>query len=996
MENPERGTKTNIPLGGEYQVFINFRGCDVRRGFANTLYYFLNDAGICIFMDDAEIRAGEIIGGKLMQAIDNSKLYIPIFSSKYASSHWCLIELAKMMENISTSKRGDVNKKVMLPIFYDVEPAELKLEPEEHKLPRQSYRDAISDLEEKKVNQEKKFSFADVDRWRRALREAGAYEGLKLRDHEGDGDLSKAVVGAVLDWLHLRQRRVPKFVVGMEGPIAAINNLLDIGSDDVRLIGICGMSGIGTRILVTTKDESSLDIKGLMPRINQSKGLTPRIYQLHQLGSEDALQIFSRHAFDVNSPPVDYYTLSEKLVSTMGGLPLAVEAIGELLYHFRNDKQRWQKMMMELSSKPHDDVLGKLQITYDALTSTQQDIFLDIACFFINEDKTKPVLMWDDGTFSTDIAPDLLIKRCMIRILDNNEFWMHEQFIALGRAIAKKERTRLWDRDDILCQFYSEEDKSSVQALCFRQPLGSQMTVTAEQIKRFPNLRFLRLTNVNLRGDFAGCLSKLKWLDLAYYTSDDNNQPFMPTNLHLENVVVLQTWRYNWTEDAVKSLIKESKRLKVLIIEHCRSTHETTTFPECSVLEELRFLQCCYLKTISCSIGKLWCLTYLDFENCAALERLPEQIGKLKKLQHLSLRHCKSLRELPKSVLELESLTKLDLYGCSKIQELPELPKSLITLRLESQSLQSVPDVSNLIDLVELLLSDFFDWIGQSTIIRPCNLPCIGRLSKLKKLKLCLFEARAISTEWDSLSLLEELYLSGLDLQMLKLPANLRYLRLQHIEVKQLELDGLPSSLKMLQNPDLSCCAQPQKIQFISMFEALKEFCVFHCISLKKISGLSNLKNLISLKIGLCKNLQFVEGTDELERLEKLEIFHCESMEKIIDASISRIPKECRIMIRSCGQLPSTGPWPESITWECYREMILNAQTQVSDAAIKATSFETGDPPLEQQDDGEYDYGADYSSAGGSVVFSRASTSSFRGQQQREGGRQEAKVNRRQ
>ncbi|KAF8018670.1 hypothetical protein BT93_H3538 [Corymbia citriodora subsp. variegata] len=67
-------------------------------------------------------------------------------------------------------------------------------------------------------------------------------------------------------------------------------------------------------------------------------------------------------------------------------------------------------------------------------------------------------------------------------------------------------------------------------------------------------------------------------------------------------------------------------------------------------------------------------------------------------------------------------------------------------------------------------------------------------------------------------------------------------------------------------------------------------------------------------------------------------------------------------MIRSCRQLPSTGPWPKSITWECYREMILNAQTQASDAAIKATSFETGDPPLEQQDDGEYDDGGDYNS----------------------------------
>ncbi|XP_039161744.1 TIR-only protein-like [Eucalyptus grandis] len=184
MANSETGTRTNILSGGEYQVFLNFRGCDIRRGFADTLYHFLDSAQIRIFMDDAEIGAGEIIGDKLMQAINDSKLYIPIFSPRYASSHWCLIELARMMENISISKE-DENKKVILPIFYDVEPEELKLKPEEHNLQRPSYHDAILNLEEKKVNQEKKFSTEDVDRWRKALREVDGSKGFKLKDHLG-------------------------------------------------------------------------------------------------------------------------------------------------------------------------------------------------------------------------------------------------------------------------------------------------------------------------------------------------------------------------------------------------------------------------------------------------------------------------------------------------------------------------------------------------------------------------------------------------------------------------------------------------------------------------------------------------------------------------------------------------------------------------------------------------------------------------------------------
>lgn len=70
---------------------------------ADILYTSLIDAGIRAYRDNEELHTGEEIGLVLLQAIEQSKILIPIFSKGYANSKWCLMELVQMVECINIS-----------------------------------------------------------------------------------------------------------------------------------------------------------------------------------------------------------------------------------------------------------------------------------------------------------------------------------------------------------------------------------------------------------------------------------------------------------------------------------------------------------------------------------------------------------------------------------------------------------------------------------------------------------------------------------------------------------------------------------------------------------------------------------------------------------------------------------------------------------------------------------------------------------------------------
>ena len=103
----------------KYDVFLSFRGEDTRKSFTNHLRTTLLQRGIKTFMDD-QLRRGEQIFPALLKAIGESRFSIIVFSENYASSSWCLDELAKIVNCIN------VMGHVALPVFYNVDPSHVR------------------------------------------------------------------------------------------------------------------------------------------------------------------------------------------------------------------------------------------------------------------------------------------------------------------------------------------------------------------------------------------------------------------------------------------------------------------------------------------------------------------------------------------------------------------------------------------------------------------------------------------------------------------------------------------------------------------------------------------------------------------------------------------------------------------------------------------------------------------------------------------------------
>ncbi|KAL3721368.1 hypothetical protein ACJRO7_033799 [Eucalyptus globulus] len=976
-DSSSAGGDVSETLGAEFEVFLSFRGPDTGLTFTDCLYHSMVRAWIRVFRDAEEIRIGEEIGGELLRAINSSKIYMPIFSRNYASSAWCLRELAYMLE----CWRNRTSEKMIIPIFYDVDPDDVKLK-------TGLYFEALE-------RHGDKFGCDQVQRWKEALIEVARIKGWHLRD-QGHGKIINLIIDEVLTKLMKGKRNLPDHIVGFHDHVEAIINILDEGSRDIVCLVIHGMGGIGkttlagivfnqisnqfhgcsflsnirefadggkivelqkkllseilhlksievydfrmginmikerfrekkvlvvlddvdkhdqlmklagncdwfgpgSRIIITTRDINFLPIE---EEENQENDVF-YIYEMRELDPCHALQLFSKHAFKRDSPPADYIDVSHEIVTKAGGLPLALEVIGSSLCYKR--KPIWKETLKKLDIVPKQEVLNKLKISYDMLEDDQREIFLDIACYFIGEEAIYPYYMWKASEYYPKCAILVLTRMSLIKIVDDDRLWMHNQLRDLGREIVRQEdvkmpenRSRLWLPKNALDVVQNRKGTNNVVALKLT-PVFEEHSFTSEGFSKLPNLRLLELEGVGFVGDFRNIFSKVAWLSWRFCPPE-----FRPTNLCFNNLAVLKLSNSDISEDwAGWGPCLANKNLKVIHLTKCTALRRIPDFSNCLNLKILVIKDCTHLLVVDSSISKLELLKYLEVsgyspwipEVCEEkdldlfavssvlgglkslstlkIERmhvreLHRSIGELVGLKCLSLVGCRMLRKLPNSIGNLRSLLELDLDDTGII-ELPDSIGDLKMLKKMSLAMTRLEELPNSIGGLESLLELVLD---QTHIL---ELPAsIEKLKRLELLHLSWSQIRELSRGIWMLVNLEELDARGCQNLEGEIPSEIRELSfLRMLDLSWTKVRRLPTAMKQLS------CLHQLFLQGCDELEWLPELppslttLEFSSESSRTIPDLSNLINLVRLDIfrGTYQSSEFTKGNPKIEWIQSL------------------------------------------------------------------------------------------------------------------------------
>ncbi|XP_024004565.1 disease resistance protein TAO1 isoform X16 [Eutrema salsugineum] len=895
-----------------HDVFPSFRGEDVRRSFLSHIQKEFERKGITPFNDNG-IKRGKSIGPELIRAIRGSKIAIILISKNYASSSWCLDELVEIM------KCEEELGQTVLAIFYKVDPSDVK------KLT--GYFGEVF----KKTCADK--SKEDIRRWRQALEKVAKIAGYHSINWDDEANMIETIAKDVSNKL-INNAPSSDFdgFVGMRAHMENMKPLLLLGSNEVRMIGIWGPSGIGKSTIarVLFWEHSSqfqfsvfmADIKRRYPRLGCSEYST----QL-QLQEEFLSSIFNQKDIKIHHLGVVQDRLKDKRVLVvlddvdhLDQLYAVAKATGWFGPGSRIIITTQDKGLLNAHGINHVYKVG----------FPRYNEALEIFCMYAFGQKAPydgfEKLAWEVTRLAGSLPLGLKVMGSYLKGRPEEEWWKELPRLRTSldgdiESVLEFSYNALLAEDKelflyIACFFNNVPMEKVETHLANHFPSVSQgLKVLAERslisittsyngltpedvcmhdlLARFgreivrrqslydPGQRQF-LVNVQdickvLKNDTLGS-ERVVGLQLDYDEIEDELIISEGSFERMSGLQFLRTTRGDRYKHSSPNYLP--RKVKLLHCGHSLMTCLPSNFNTDSLVE---------LNMPHSKLEKLWDgiktiknLKWMDLSRSSNLKELPD-LSTATNLRVLKLQNCSGLVKLPSSIGNATKLLKLDLSGCSNLVELPS-------------------SIGNLINLTELYLS------GCSNLVE--LLSSIGNLINLKHLDLrsCSNLVELPSSIGNATKLLK-LDLSGCS-NLVELPSSIGNLinltELYLIDCSNLE--ELPSSIGNLINLTelylIDCSNLEELPSFIGNLINLEQLDLRSCSNLVELpSSIGNATKLLKLDLSGCSNLvELPSSIGNATKLLKLDLSGCSNLVEL-PSSIGNLINLTGLDISGCSNL---------------------------------------------------------------------------------------------
>ncbi|XP_025631562.1 TMV resistance protein N isoform X4 [Arachis hypogaea] len=589
--------------------------------------------------------------------------------------------------------------------------------------------------------------------------------------------------------------------------------VLDDISERSQLENLAGKQewfGPGSRIIITTRDKHLLMTHG----VHQT-------CELEGLVQKEALHLFCLKAFKQDQPKSKYQKLCNEVVEYTRGLPLALEVLGSHLCG--RTLEAWHNALKQIRSSPHPEIQNSLKISFESLSSTEREMFLDIACFFKGMNKDRVVEVLENCGHFPQIDIEILIDKSLVTLGRDNILEMHDLLEEMGKNIVFQEspndpgkRSRLWSQDDISRALTQNKGTEAIQAIVdYARAQPYEARWFSELIQ--PAAHYYQLYEAKWSSEESKSFVESEEIQaiVESYTARRKSEEIQ--------AIVDYDRPYNarWSSEEIQAIFEDIQAI-VAYVRPYEARWSSEAFSKTSNIRLLKIRNAC------CLSHGLDCLPYalrvLDWHGCP-LKTLPltdqldvvdinlswskiEQLWhgtKLKKLVQLNLKGCKRLKALPDTIHKLKSLKVLNVSYCSKLSSLPECLQEMNNLEELYASNTAIEELPLCLCHLENIKVVSFAGCKESTSELNCfRVPsAVCRPSLLRRLDLsyCNLLAESIPDGFCGLSLLRDLDLSGNN--FVNLPSDiskhstLEYLCLNSCKKLQ-SLPELPLSIKTL------------------------------------------------------------------------------------------------------------------------------------------------------------------------------------------------------